>query len=184
MANGELNMKQQIFCNAVAGGQSVQLAAVQAGYSRYYGDYLMRQEKIQAAIEGQRQRAASEQDGAQAVLKMYEKMAFCDIKDFVRFGTREENGKRVGYVELKEDAQVDGQLIEEIVISSNGVPKIKLYDKEKALEKLEKYYDLLPDQWKRNLEEKKLKAATDGKSGVQLKVFSSIPRPGDDDAAN
>ena len=185
MAKATLNEKQRAFCRLVAQGKPLRQAAKQAGYHAEYGKELMQQEKIKQAVEQLKTQDAGIQHGAAEVLRMYEKMAFCDIKDFVHFGTREVNGKRMGYIELKDDAQVDGQLIEEIVLSSSGVPKIKLYDKEKALEKLERYYDLLPDTWKRSIEEKKLSMANHAKQDVQMQVFSSIPRPeGDDDAAH
>ena len=38
---------------------------------------------------------------------LYERIAFSDVKDFLRFGTREEEGKRVSYTELREDQEVD-----------------------------------------------------------------------------
>ena len=57
-----------------------------------------------------------------------------------------------------ESAVVDGTLIQEVSQGKNGI-KIKLHDKMKALEKLEKYFDLLPDKFQRRIEEEKLKIA-------------------------
>lgn len=119
------------------------------------------------------------------ILEMYERIAFCDISEFTDFGTVEDDaGNLRAFMKLKDAADIDGRIIEEIVISSAGVPRVKLYDKFKALEKLERYYDMLPDQWKRKLEEKKLKLAEKVKEGAVLNVLSNVPRPGngEDDA--
>lgn len=98
------------------------------------------------------------------VLQKYIDIAFADITDFVEFGRREsvsidsETNKEVtdaiDYVDIKESSDVDGTLITEVKNGKEGI-SIKLADKMKALEKLEKYVDLLPDHHKRKLEEEK-----------------------------
>lgn len=115
--------------------------------------------------------------GPEDILDMYERMAFCDISAFCEFGSVEDENGSHGYIKLKKPEEMDVSVIEEIVISSGGIPRIKLYDKFKALEKLERYYDLLPDKWKRRHEEKKLKLAQKQKDGAILNVLSNVPRP-------
>ena len=44
--------------------------------------------------------------GPDHVLLLYERIAFSDVKDFLRFGTREEEGKRVSYTELREELSI------------------------------------------------------------------------------
>ena len=56
--------------------------------------------------------------GPDHVLLLYERIAFSDVKDFLRFGTREEEGKRVSYTELREDQEVDGQLVDCLLYTS------------------------------------------------------------------
>jgi phage terminase small subunit len=62
---------------------------------------------------------------------------------------------------------VDGQLISEVKKGRDGA-SIKLMDKMKALEKLEKYLDVIPDRWKRQIEEEKLKIAKMRAPGAEL----------------
>jgi phage terminase small subunit len=114
---------------------------------------------------------------ASDVLQKYIDIAFADITDYVSFGQREEQvigmygpvfeGKGenkkpvmqiVNYVELKDSATVDGTIITEVKQGRDGV-SIKLADKMKALEKLSLYFDLFPDNFKRKIEEEKLKIA-------------------------
>ncbi len=101
---------------------------------------------------------------AQAVLQKYIDIAFSDITDFVTFGQKEVQvmgpfgpvTEIVNFVDLKEDNEVDGTIITEVYRGRDGV-KIKLADKMKALDKLDKYFDLFPDKFKRRIEEEKLR---------------------------
>lgn len=107
------------------------------------------------------------------LIREYTKQAFADITDFVEFGTKtetetvqleefeitdevDENGlpvindtKRVehkwSFVNLKESAEVDGTLIQEVKRGRDGV-SIKLYDKQKAMEALMRYLSIDDDQ--------------------------------------
>ena len=102
---------------------------------------------------------------AMAVLQKYIDIAFADMAEFTTFGRKEidlgkdEDGNpikaKVNYVDFHNSGEVDGTIIQEVSQGKDGV-KIKLADRMKALEKLELYFDLLPDQWKRKLEEEKL----------------------------
>jgi phage terminase small subunit len=71
------------------------------------------------------------------VLNEYIKIAFADITEFVTFNGRE--------VTLKDSDQVDGRLITEVKSGREGL-SIKLVDKLKAMEKLEKLFDVIPDR--------------------------------------
>jgi phage terminase small subunit len=113
---------------------------------------------------------------AMDVLNQYAKIAFADITEFVEFGQEEvevmtafgplmeedpDTGEKVpvtkvvNTVKFKDSTLVDGQLISEVRQGRDGA-SIKLLDKMRALEKLEKYFDLIPDTWKRKIEEEKL----------------------------
>ncbi|MBE5780238.1 MAG: terminase small subunit [Clostridiales bacterium] len=170
--------RQRRFCALVAKGVSHRQAAKECGYHADYGKKLMDREEIKQEIDLKKENKGPLSHGPDEVLKLYEKIAFCDLGDYLRFGTREEDGKTVSYVELKESATVDGQLIEEIVISPKGIPKVKVPDKMKALEKLERYYDLLPDTYRRQLEERKLQLAD--KEEQPMMIVTKIPRPEDE----
>jgi phage terminase small subunit len=116
---------------------------------------------------------------ASYVLQKYIDIAFADISDFVTFGQREQQvvsmygpvfegkGKNkkpvmetVNYIDFNESFDVDGTIISEVKQGKDGV-SIKLADKMKALDKLWEYFDMLPDSYKRKLQEKKLKAETE-----------------------
>lgn len=113
---------------------------------------------------------------AMAVFQKYIDIAFADITDYVSFGQEEVPvmtafgpleikddktdkkktlTKMVNTVKFKDSSEVDGTIISEVSQGKDGA-KIKLADKMKALEKLEKYFDLFPDTWKRKIEEEKL----------------------------
>jgi len=102
------------------------------------------------------------------VLQKYVKIAFADITDYLSFNREEDivgfddQGKLItqekNIIKLHNSSDVDGALISEVSQGKDGI-KIKLLDKMKALEKLEKYFDLIPDKWKRKIEEEKLKLA-------------------------
>ena len=67
-----------------------------------------------------------------------------DITDFIEFGT-EEGYNEMGepelqnFVRVKDSTEVDGRLIRELTQSKDGTFSIKLWDKQKAMERLERY---------------------------------------------
>jgi len=101
------------------------------------------------------------------VLEVYIKIAFADITDFTEFGTYKEyvyvegqkmisvNGdyitQDINYVRIKNHDEIDGSVVNEIKQGKDGIT-IKFHDKLKALEALTKYFDLLPDNHKRKIE--------------------------------
>jgi phage terminase small subunit len=111
---------------------------------------------------------------ASFVLQKYIDIAFADITDFVMFGKKEvqamgafgpledDDGNpvmvEVNYVDFRGYDSVDGSIITEVKKGKDGV-SVKLADKMKALEKLSLYFDLFPDNFKRQVEEEKLKIA-------------------------
>lgn len=108
------------------------------------GSRLLRNDSIKAQIDNLKKELQSEEFyTAQDIMMQYAKQAFSDITNFVDFGTKtilnEETGEAetysVSYVELKDSAQVDGALIQEVKKGKDGV-SIKLYDKQKAMQEL------------------------------------------------
>ena len=113
------------------------------------------------------------------VLQKYIDIAFADLGDYMVFGKkqkpvweRKENGDYVevidpntgeqkiqeySYVELKESNSVDTSLLTEVSEGKDGI-KIKLADKMKALDFLNKHLNLLSDEdkIKLDIENKKL----------------------------
>lgn len=141
---------------------------------------------------------------AEAVLQKYIDIAFADSTDYAKFGRRqvqvmgafgpvyEGEGddkkpvmKTVNYVDFKESDEIDGTIITEISQGKDGA-KIKFADKMKALEKLELYFDILPDKWKRRLEEEKLEVQKkrldidDKDKTMRVVIIDNIPDDEDD----
>jgi phage terminase small subunit len=181
--NNELTEKQRLFCLYY-----LKYFNATKAYQKAYGcDYFTAKTNgsrllAKANISKELDRLKAEQVNelkleARDVLQKYIDIAFADITDYVSFGQREEQvigmygpvfeGKGenkkpvtqiVNYVELKDSATVDGTIITEVKQGRDGV-SIKLADKMKALEKLSLYFDLFPDNFKRKIEEEKLKIA-------------------------
>lgn len=180
LKDAELTEKQRLFCLYYVKAFNATMAAMKAGYSKdtahVIGCENLKKPKI--AKEIKRLKGTMTQDifiDAMDVLSKYVKIAFADITDYIEFGQRKEQvigqygpvykGKgeekepvmqTVNYIDLKSSNELDGTIITEVGQGRDGI-KIKLADKMKALEKLEKYFDLLPDKWKRQLDEEKLK---------------------------
>ena len=145
-------------------------AAIKAGFSEHMADKigweLLQKPHIKKEIQ-QRTKVLLDNLGVtpQRVLMEYLKIAFADIGEYVEFGQREipatGRGKKglkkrtVNYVDLNSSSKVDTSLISEISEGKDGI-KVKLHDKMKALEKIDKYFDLLPDNWKRMVDEERL----------------------------
>ncbi|WP_446662964.1 terminase small subunit [Geobacillus sp. CCR] len=171
--NNELTEKQRLFCIYYVKNFNATQAAIKAGYApesaHVEGSRLLRNAKVAAEIKRIKQEMTS---GlfieAMDVLREYIKIAFADITDFVTFGKKEikigedEEGnpitRMVNYVDFKDSHMIDGTIVTEVKQGKDGV-SIKLADKMKALEKLSLYFDLFPDNFKRKIEEEKLKIA-------------------------
>lgn len=105
------------------------------------------------------------------VLNMYMQIAFADICDYVEFG---HDGEK-NYLRFKDVGEMDGRLIEEVTVNTAG-GKIKLLDRFKALEKLEKFTDLMGvDSWRKYIEEQRIALHKKGDRGV-IQVITGVER--------
>lgn len=167
----ELTEKQRLFCLYYVKSFNATQSAVKAGYSKgtahVIGHENLRKPKIAAEIR--RLKGSMTEDifvSATDVLRKYIEIAFADITDYLSFGREEvfvgldDCGdpitKELNVVKLRDSSNVDGSMISEVSQGKDGI-KLKMLDKMKALEKLELYFDLFPDKWKRKIEEEKLK---------------------------
>jgi phage terminase small subunit len=106
------------------------------------------------------------------ILDQIIKIAFSDLGDFVKWGSKEEYvigefgpikdpetkeflTQIKSYVELKDSKFVDTSLIQEISQGKDGI-KIKLKDTKWAIDYLVKHFDMFTDKHKRKIEEAKL----------------------------
>jgi phage terminase small subunit len=175
--NEGLTDKQRLFCIYYVKVFNATQAAIKAGYSvdraHVTGSELVRNRKVADEI---RRIKTNMTDAlfvdAMDVLNKYVSIAFADIKDYVEFGQQEvpvltkkgpvykPNGEVMmttqSFVVFRDADQVDGAIISEVKEGRDGI-SVKLHDKMKALEVLTRYFDLLPDNHKRMLEEEKMK---------------------------
>ncbi|WFD08724.1 DUF1804 family protein [Tepidibacter hydrothermalis] len=181
--NNNLTEKQRLFCLYYIKSFNATMSAIKAGYSKesahVQGSRLLSNVKIKAEIRKLKGAMAQELFiDAMDVVNKYVKIAFADITDYADFGNEEvtkvdkETNKENRYIKnffhLKDSSMVDGTIISEVRQGKEGV-SIKLLDQMKALEKLEKYFDLFPDKFRREIEEQKLKLSKE-----KLEIEKSI----------
>ncbi|HHB2941846.1 TPA: terminase small subunit [Bacillus cereus] len=173
----ELTEKERLFCLYYVKYFNGTQAALKAGYSKdgahVQASRLLRRERVSSYIkELKGELVENVFVEAMDVLKEYIKIAFADITNYVTFGQKEvpvmgmfgpmkdESGNEitriVNYVDLHEADMVDGSIITEVKLGKDGV-SVKLADKMKALDKLAQYFDLVPDNFKRQIEEERHK---------------------------
>lgn len=181
VVSDELTDKQRLFCIYYVKSFNATQAAIKAGYSpsgaHVEGSRLLRNPNVSAEIKRIKDEMTSELFiSAKDVLNKYIKIAFADVTDFLDFGQIEEplydpDGKPAidpeteepmtytrNFVSFKNSSEVDGSIVGEVKQGKDGV-SIKLHDKMRALDKLAQYFDLFPDDFKRKIEEEKLKLA-------------------------
>lgn len=150
-----LDEQEELFCYHYLKTFNATTSAIKAGYSSSFAHNmayrLLKKSKIKDFLEHAKGKRNEELflDGLR-IIQEYMKIAFADMTDFVKFGS--------SGVKLRHSTKVDGQLITKISEGKNGVT-IELADKMKALDKLEQYLQVMPEDWRRSIEEKKLELA-------------------------
>ncbi|KAA1803570.1 hypothetical protein FXB61_005684 [Bacillus cereus] len=179
----ELSEKERLFCLYYVKYFNGTQAALKSGYTKesahVQASRLLRRERVSSYIkELKGELVENVFVEAMDVLKEYIKIAFADITNYVTFGQREveleplektsvdEDGNEVtefitetrmmNYIDLADSDMVDGSIITEVKQGRDGI-SIKLADKMKALDKLAQYFDLVPDNFKRQIEEERHK---------------------------
>lgn len=190
LEEADLTEKQRLFCLYYIKSFNATMAAIKAGYSKdsahVIGYENLRKPNIKKEIK--RLKGNMTEDifiDAMDVLNKYIEIAFADITDYVSFGNTEivvnkdEEGKpitrNINYVDLKDSDYIDGTILTEVSQGKDGV-KVKLADKMKALEKLELYFDLLPDKFKRQIQEEKLEIEKEEKKARIKKLKADTNR--------
>lgn len=147
-----LNDRQRKFCELYVKNFNVILAAKQAGYSPHsahnVGWRIRQDPECNRYIAWLKLRLAKDcHVTAMDVIDHYARIAFADITDFVTI--------KEGKVTLKNEDMIDGQLVISVKKGKDGI-HIELADKLKALDKLEKFFDVMPKDWRQKLEERKV----------------------------
>lgn len=166
----ELSEKERLFCLYYVKYFNGTQAALKSGYTKesahVQASRLLRRERVSSYIkELKGELIENVFVEAMDVLKEYIKIAFADITNYLNFGQREitiedddgnEVTRLVNFVDLYESDMVDGSIITEVKQGRDGI-SVKLADKMKALDKLAQYFDLVPDNFKRQIEEERHK---------------------------
>ena len=175
MKNTELNDKQQLFCIYY-----IRCFNATKAYQKAYGcDYttamvngsqLLRNHKVKDEILRLKQDRLNREFLSESdIFQKYMDIAFADVTDFVEFGNEEmdvllDTGERktitVSYVNIKNNADVDGTIISEVSKGKAGV-KVKLADRMKALQWLTDHMDLATDKQKAEIALLRAKVQTD-----------------------
>lgn len=142
------------FCEYYIQDYNLKMACIKAGYSvsssRNIGLKLRQKQQINDYICWLKLRLFHQACiKAEDVLNQYAKMAFYDITDYV-----EKVGNKI---KIKNFDEIDGQLIQEISQNASGGINVKFPDRLKSMERLENFLEPSPLDWKRNMEERKLK---------------------------
>lgn len=183
-ANPELKDHEKDFCAAFVHAPSASQAAQLTGRYSTYGAArtaaceMMKNPAVRAEITRLKEakRAMLLADGND-VVEMHMRIAFADMSAFVDFGTEEVNvmglygpieitneetgekiklKKTVNTVWLKDQSEVDGTLIQQVKIGRDGA-SVKLVDRQKSLDFLERYFLINPmDKHKREYDNKRL----------------------------
>lgn len=149
----DLDNKEELFVFHYLKTFNATTAAARAGYptnnAHNAGYKLMKKPNIRKALVA----IKAERDeellvDSMDIIKQYVKIAFADITDVVMFKGTE--------LQLRSSTKVDGQLINEIKQGKDGI-SVKLIDKIEALKRLERYFFLMPDQAKIEIEKEKFK---------------------------
>lgn len=192
--NDDLTDRQRVFVSEYLRDFNATRAAIASGYSKrsahMVGWETLRNPKVQAEIKRQKELRTTELGlDVQRVIAEYMKIAFADITDLLEFGQKEEQilddqGNPVpdpttgepmtykrNYVSFRSSDEIDGTVVGEVKQGKDGV-SIKLHDKMRALEKLEKYVDFMSEEDRLKLQKLKGEVAL-----IEQKVNNDDDKP-------
>lgn len=176
----ELTDTEQLFCYHFVRTRNATQAALKSGYSKHkpsaavLGCRLLQRPRVKREIDRLRELFRQELH-----IEITDMLSYCmriigaDIGDYLKFGavdrllydkdgpikdedTGEYLKEPVNCISLGESEQLDTSIISEVKQGKDGI-SIKLADKKWAWEQLIKFFDWLPDKWKRNMTEQKQK---------------------------
>ena len=184
--NDELTDKEKDFCLYFVASYNAAQSAIKAGYKGSYltlkntAYEVLHKPAVQEMIaELKAIKRLTILAGVDDVLELHMRIAFADIGDYVNFGQREQQlmgpfgplfikasdaedaesvpiMKTVNFIDLNEKGMVDTVLLSEISQGRDGV-KVKLQDRQKSLDFLERYFLINPmDQHKIKYDNKRL----------------------------
>lgn len=197
MLNENLTPEQRLFCiyySRTFNATQSYLKAYGCSYNTAMveGCNLLRNPKVKEEIQRlqeikRQQIVASTED----IVELHMRIAFADIGDYVEFGretleTKDGEEYQINKVLLNESSNLDTQIIQEVKQCREGVT-IKLADKQKSLEWLDRYFLMNPlDRHKIEYENKKLeyerkKIEPEQVSNDGIQEFLKAVRPSEED---
>ena len=169
----KLTDKQQLFVTEYLRDFNATRSAMAVGYSKKTahtsGWMMLRNDEVQAEIQRQKALTTAQLGlDIQRVITELMKIAFADISDVMEYGiheipVRDEDGdiladsvgnpilEKQNFVRLKNEHEIDGTVISEIKQTRVGV-SVKLHDKLRAIEKLERYLPYMTEEEKLKVE--------------------------------
>jgi phage terminase small subunit len=171
-----LSDKEQLFCEFYITAHNIKMSAIKAGYSKntsHIIGYKLRRKPLVnryiAWLKLQVSKVCSIE--AMDVVEKYTRIAYADITDFLI----KENGR----LKLRDLSEIDGQLIRKVRQNRDGIT-IELYDKLSALEKLERYFDVMPADWHEKIEIQKVELLRQRLEIERVKAGGNAPEETDD----
>ena len=166
----DLNEKQIKFCENYARTFNIKLAAIKAGYSKTSAHCIawkLRQNPdVNRYIAWLKVRISQQAHiSAVDIIDHYARIAFSDITDVCQV--------KDGRVILEDTDMIDGQIVKSIKKGRDGV-SVEMFDKFQALAKLERYFDVMPKDWRQDIEERKIAI-------LEQRLEMDKKRMGDDD---
>lgn len=153
-----LDEREIAFCENFVQNHNVKLSVIKAGYkisehakASMYNLKFMNDERIINYIAWLNVKIYNKAlIKAEQIIDFYGRLAFYDVTDFIEISPS-------GKMKIKPFDEIDGQLIQEVNQNAQGGYSVKFPDRIRALEKLENFMNPSPYDWKRNIEERKLK---------------------------
>ena len=146
-----LTERERKFCEYYIAKNNIKLSAIKAGYapgSAHYVGWRVRNKTLCNRYICWLKMRISKSCHIEAVdlVDMYARIAFADITDVVTV--------KDGKLKIVDSELMDGQIIKKIKQGRDGIT-VELEDRAWAMKKLEAYFDVIPKDWKQQIEERK-----------------------------
>jgi len=154
----ELTDKERLFCEYYSKNHNKNTSAIKAGFSsksaHVVGYKLTQKERCMVYITWLKLKVCDAVHlTAMDIIDQDMRAAFADMADFVDI----KNGK----LKVFDMDRIDGQLIKSVKQNRDGSVSLELINKESAISRLERYFDLVPKDWRQELEERRLQLLQD-----------------------
>jgi len=135
--NEQLEERQEMFCQYFVRTLDDIGSVIKAGYgeksARTQAYRLLKDKKVKRRIkELQKEPELIDYLNLNKLINKHVRIAFADIGDYVKWGTKNVNGIKRNYVELIDSNNVNTELVDEVSQGKDGV-KIKLKDDKESL---------------------------------------------------